>query len=188
MTVELLDKIKMTQKWPFKFSDIWSRYFFLIFPVFIIFIGFSEMSSGFKNNLKDLIITSIIICIVGLLLLFFIAFRLYQNQRFDCFVIPNLTVDQIEKVIRRNNFKNSQYFKLGYFVCVTKVSGFSWGEEITIIPYGDRLLINSRPTGSMFSYQPITIFKDKRNIRKIINELKTLPPIIRSSCGRHDPA
>ncbi len=95
----------MTQKWPFKFSDIWSRYFFLIFPVFIVFIGFSELSSGFKNNLIDLIITSIIICIVGLLLLFFIAIRLYQNQRFDCFVISNLTVEQIEKVIRNNNFK-----------------------------------------------------------------------------------
>jgi len=157
-------------------SDILSRYFFLIFPIFIVLIGISELYSGFKNDLIDLKMTSIVIIGFGLLMFYFITIRLYQNKRFDCVKIQNLTTDKIEKVIKETNFKNWTYHKLGYFLCTTKVSGFSWGEEITLIPVGENLLINSRPTGSMFSYQPITIFKDKKNIRILVEKLKITSP------------
>jgi hypothetical protein len=176
MTKETLDKIKMTKKWPFRLSDILSRFFFLIFPLFIILIGISEMNSGFKNNIPDLKITSFIITGVGFILMYFIAIRLYQNRRFDCFQINDLTADRLRRAIKDSDFKDFTYNKLGFFVCTTKISGFSWGEEITIIHDGDCLLINSRPTGSKFSYQPITIFKDKKNIRQIIERLKTPAP------------
>ena len=172
MTKELLDKIKLTRKWPFKLSDVFTRYFFLIFPLGITFIGLSVMSSGFKNNVTDLKVVSMLISSLGLFLFIFVAQRLFQNQTFKCFDIPNLTEEQLKKAIRKTNFKNLHCSKLGYFVCTTKVSWFSWGEEITIIPHGDKLLINSKPTGSLFSYQPITFFKDKRNIKIIIDELK----------------
>lgn len=172
MTKELLDKIKLSKKWPFKLSDIFTRYFFLFFPFGITLMGLSAMSSGFKNNVTDLKIVSILISSFGLFLFIFIALRLFQNQTFECFDIPNLTEEQIKKAIRKTNLKNSHYSKLGYFVCTTKVSWFSWGEEITIIPHGDKVLINSRPKGSLFSYQPITFFKDKRNVKIIIEELR----------------
>jgi hypothetical protein len=66
---------------------------------------------------------------------------------------------------------NAKFYKLGYFQATTKISWFSWGELITIIPDNNKILINSRPTGSAFSFQPITIFKDRNNIKKIISEL-----------------
>lgn len=65
-----------------------------------------------------------------------------------------------------------KYHKLGYYTATTNVSWFSWGELITIICNGNELLINSRPTGGPFTFQPITIFKDKENINAIMNELK----------------
>jgi len=172
MTKELLDKIKLSKKWSFKLSDVFTRYFFLIFPFGITLIGLFAMSSGFKNNVTDLKIASIVISSIGLFLLIFIAIRLYQSQTFECFDIPNLTEEQIKKAIKKTNLNTLHYSNLGYFVCTTKVSGFSWGEEITIIPDDDKLLINSRPTGGSFSYQPITIFKDKKNIKIIIQELR----------------
>ncbi len=176
MTKELIDKIKLSKKWPFKVSDIFTRYFFLLFPLCITLIGLFAMSSGFENNVTDLKIVSISISSFGLFLFIFTAMRLFQNQTFECFDIPNLTEERIKKAIIKTNLKCLNYSKLGYFVCTTKVSWFSWGEEITIIPHGDKLLINSRPTGSSFSYQPITVFKDKRNIKIIIEELKTSKP------------
>jgi len=172
MTKELLDKIKLSKKWPFKLSDIFTRYFFLFFPLVITLTGLLGMSSGFKNNVTDLKLVSILISSFGLFFFIFIALRLFQNQTFECFDIPNLTEEQIKKAIRKTNLKNLHYSKLGYFVCTTKVSWFSWGEEITIIPHGDKLLINSKPTGSSFSYQPITVFKDKKNVKIIIKELR----------------
>ena len=172
MTKQMLEKIKLNKRWPFKLSDVFTRYFFMVFPCGIIFIGLSVLSSGLKNKLNDLVIVSILISSFGLFLFIFIAMRLLQNQTFECVEIPQLNDEQIKKAIKKTNLKILHYSKLGYFVCVTKVSWFSWGEEITIIPDGDKLLINSRPTGSSFSYQPITFFKDKKNIKIIIEELR----------------
>lgn len=172
MTKEEIENIKKNKRWTIKFTDIYSRYFFIIFPLAIVFIGSVMTISGFKNNVTDLRIAAIIILTVGLVLTGFVAKRLYQNQVFESFQIIDLTNEKVDSVLKATRLDNVKFHKLGYFTATTNVSWFSWGEQITIIINDNELLINSRPTGSSFSFQPITIFKDRKNVRTIINKLK----------------
>ena len=48
---------------------------------------------------------------------------------------------------------------------LTGTTGFSWGEQVTVVVDGNDLLINSRPTR-----QPITVFKDARNMKDFMRE------------------
>jgi uncharacterized membrane protein (DUF485 family) len=171
MTKEEIENIKKNKRWTITFADIYSRYFFIIFPLAIVFIGSIMTISGFKNNVTDLRIAAIIILTIGLFLTGFVVRRLYQNQVFERFQIIDLTNEKVDYVLKATGMDNVKFHKLGYFTATTNVSWFSWGEQITIIVNDNELLINSRPTGSSFSFQPITIFKDKKNIRTIINEL-----------------
>ncbi len=127
--------------------------------------------SSFKNNVTDLKIAAIIILTLGLFLTVFVVRRLYQNEIFDCFQVQELTKDKVDLALKRTKLNNVKYYRLGYYIATTDVSWFSWGEEITLIIADNEILINSRPTGSFFSFQPITIFKDRQNIKTIINEL-----------------
>jgi len=173
MTKKELENIKKNKRWTVTFADFYSRYFFVLFPLAIVFIGLMAATSEFRNNVTDLKISAIIILTVGLFLTCFITKRLYQNQTFECYYISGLTNDKIEYALKKTNLSNAKFYKLGYFQATTNVSWFSWGELITIIPDNDKLFINSRPTGSAFSFQPITIFKDRKNIKTIIKELTT---------------
>ena len=172
MTKEEFENIKNNKRWTITFVDFYSRYFFIIFPLAIVFIGSVMTLSGFKNNVTDLKIAAIIILTVGLFLTIFVVRRLYQNQVFDSFQINKLTKDKVDFALKATSLDNVKFHELGYYTATTKVSWFSWGEQITIIIDDNELLINSRPTGSSFSFQPITIFKDRKNIKTIINELQ----------------
>jgi hypothetical protein len=172
MTKEEFENIKKNKRWTLTFADFYSRYFFIIFPLGIVFIGSVMTFSGFKNNVTDLKIAAIIILTVGLFLTIFVVKRLYQNQVFDSFQINELTKDKVDFALKVTRLDNVKFHKLGYYTATTKVSWFSWGEQITIIIHDNELLINSRPTGSSFSFQPITIFKDRQNIKTIINEIQ----------------
>ncbi len=55
-------------------------------------------------------------------------------------------------------------------VAFTKTTAFSWGEQLTLVFDKGCILINSRPSGSR---QPITIFKDRQNIKKLEQMLST---------------
>ena len=171
MTKVELENIKKNKRWTVTFEDFYSRYFFLLFPLGIIFIGSAATSSGFKNNVTDLKIVAIIILTIGLLLTIFVIRRLYQNQIFESFQIKDLTKEKVDHALKETGLNNVKFYKLGYYTATTNVSWFSWGEQVTIIIKDNELLVNSRPTGSSSSFQPITIFKDRNNIKKIINEL-----------------
>jgi len=173
MTAEELNKIKKNKRWTVSFADI-CRYFFIIFPLGIVFIGSVMTLSGFKNNVTDLKIAAVIILCLGVFLTSFVVRRLYQNQVFLSFRVNGLTKDKVDLALKRVSFDNIKYHRLGYYTMTTKVSWFSWGELITIIIDNNELLLNSRPTGSKFLFQPITIFKDRKNIKIIINELTNL--------------
>jgi len=172
MTKEEMENIKKNKQWTITFADIYSRYFFIIFPLSIVFIGSIMTISGFKNNVTDLKISAMIFLTVGLFLTAFVVRRLYQNQVFDSFQIKDLTKEKVDLALKASGLDNVKFHKLGYYTATTNVSCFSWGEQITIIINDNELLINSRPTGSSFSFQPITIFKDRQNIKTIINELQ----------------
>lgn len=171
MTKVELEYIKKNRRWSITFEDFYSRFFFIIFPLVIVLIGFVMTLSGFKNNMTDLKIASIIIIIIGLLLSTFVIRRLYQNQVFVSFQIKDLTKEKVDFALKATRLDNVKFHKLGYYTATTNVSWFSWGEQITIIINDNELLINSRPTGSSFSFQPVTILKDRKNIKSIIQEL-----------------
>jgi hypothetical protein len=73
---------------------------------------------------------------------------------------------EIENNFRINNIHINE--NLGLIEAKTKLTGFSWGEVITIIQDENKYLINSRPGGTN---QPVTIYKDRKNIKKIRNIL-----------------
>lgn len=54
---------------------------------------------------------------------------------------------------------------LGIIIVHTNWSGFSWGEQITLVVDEYSVLINSRPDDD--ARQPITIIKDRQNIKKL---------------------
>jgi hypothetical protein len=121
------------------------------------------------TNLK---ITAILILSLGFFLTAFVIKRLYQNQIFYCFKDNDLTKEKVENALKNSGLKNINYYTLGYYSATTRNSWFSWGEEITVVIDNHILLINSKPTGNALSFQPITIFKDSQNIKKLIKELK----------------
>ena len=171
VTKHEFERIKKTKRWTVTFEDFYSRYFIVLFPLGITLLGYVVTVGGFKDNLTDLKFTGIVIFTIGLFLTFFFSKRLYQNQVFESHYFKGLTNDKIDSALKKSKLNNVKYYKLGYFQGTTNVSWFSWGELVTIIPDNDKLLINSRPTGSAISFQPITIFKDRKNIKTVINEL-----------------
>ena len=172
MTKEELENIKRNKRWTVTFADFYGRYFFILFPLAIAFIGSVMTISGFENNVTDLKIAAITILTIGLFLTAFVAKRLYENQIFDCIQIKELNKDKVDIALKAARLNNVKFNNLGYYTATTNVSWFSWGEQITIVLDNNELLINSRPMGSAFSFQPITIFKDRQNIKTIINELQ----------------
>jgi hypothetical protein len=166
MKTQELEKIRSTERWPIKFSDFYTHYFFVIFPLTMFLLGPAVFYSGWVNADAGLKLFAIGIMLISLLLLIFTIRRLVQNHVFERHYFDGLTIEYIEEAIRRAGFNNAKYYKKGYFQCTVGVSAFSWGEVITIVPCKDYILINSRP-----QRQPITIFKDKKNLRRLLAEL-----------------
>lgn len=164
-------EIKRTKKMKREFEDYF-RYLFVILPLGIALIGYAMAKGYFKYNLE---ITQLIIAIIaisfGLLFAYFTLKRLNQNIAFES--IENrkkLELDDLKTEIE-NNFRIDNIYtneELGLIEVLTKLTGFSWGERITIIKDGNTFLVNSRPSGIR---QPLTIYKDRMNIKKIRNIL-----------------
>jgi hypothetical protein len=167
MTKEEIENIKLKRKWPLKLSDFYNHYFFIIFPLAISYIGYIETKTGFKNNTENLKFSGLVILTIGILLTLFIMKRLYQNSIFESYQIEKLDNSRVEEALKKTNLKDIKFYKSGYFIAKTKISAFSWGEEITIIVDEGQLLINSKPN----SFQPITILKDRENIKKVVEYL-----------------
>ena len=79
------------------------------------------------------------------------------------------TDDDIDNVSERLNQKfNLRRIdadkELNSIVAFTKVTAFSWGDQLTLVFDNDRILVNSRPSGSR---QPFTIMKDMQNIKRL---------------------
>jgi hypothetical protein len=53
---------------------------------------------------------------------------------------------------------------LNRILAFTKATGFSWGEQLTLVFDKNRILVNTRPSGLR---QSITIMKDRRNIKRL---------------------
>lgn len=160
-----LEEIKRTKKMKREFEDYFG-YVIFIMSVGIVFIGFILAINSFKHYLKirDLLPPSIFI-IIGLLFACFSLKRLNDNATFETIENRNnLKMDELETALEKkfrikNIFMNKE---LELIELWTKMTAFSWGERITIIKNGNTYLVNSKPEG-----QPITIYKDKKNIIEI---------------------
>ena len=148
--------------------DDYLNYWFLFFPIAIIVIGYSMFDNYFNfHNGLTILFLSLLFIALGLFSFFFILMRLIANNAF--ITIPNdkmLDVDKfVDNLKCKINLSSINVNKeLKAINAVTKVTAFSWGEELTIIFDDAFVLINSRPNSSN---QPITIFKDKKNISLI---------------------
>jgi len=168
MTDELyVEEIKQTKKAKREFQD-YLNYFIFIFPAAITFIGFSMLFGYFKHNLEiGQLLISFIPISLGLLFGFFTLRRLNENVTFETFENKkNLSIDDLKTSIESSFRTNHIYVdkKSELIEVLTKMTGFSWGERITIIKDGNSFLVNSRPSGTN---QPVTICKDRKNIRNI---------------------
>ena len=163
-----LEEIKRTKRMKLKFQDYFG-YVISIMSLGLAFIGFILAVDSFKHYLIiRKLLPAIIFISLGLLFLYFSLKRLNDNVTFETIDNRNnLRLDEL-KVAIENKFRINKVVidkELEMIELWTKVTAFSWGERITIIKNGNTYLVNSKPDGLMF--QPITIYKDRKNIIKI---------------------
>ncbi|MVN21790.1 hypothetical protein [Mucilaginibacter arboris] len=171
MNKKEIEQIKRTKKSKRNVED-YINYFIFIFPLSIAFIGFILLLSYFMHNAEtQSLLISLIMITLGLLFAYFTLKRLNENVTFETIENQsNLNLIELKQQIQ-NTFRLNSIFiyeKLGTIEALTKLTGFSWGELITIIQDGNTFLVNSRPNGTN---QPVTVYKDRKNIKKIRNIL-----------------
>ncbi len=164
---ETVEHIISTRKSPRTFDD-YTNYVILVAPLVFIAIGLSMIYNYFKfNSGLPILIVGVLLISFGIFLAFFVLKRLDDNITFRS--IPDVAADDIHSVAQklRQNFKLQRVLvnkDLKKIVAFTNTTGFSWGEQLTLVFEKDCILINSRPSGSR---QPITIMKDRQNIKKL---------------------
>ena len=164
---ETIDYIIRNRKFERTFDD-YLNYGILIGPVAIMLIGCSMLFSYFRfNGGGTLFLSAIILLVFGLFACFFVVKRLQQNITFIRLECTNdFDLDsfgqKLEERFPRAKIDLDKDLKT--IVAVTKMTAFSWGEQLTIIVDRDGVLVNSRPNSSR---QPITILKDSQNIKRV---------------------
>ncbi|MBI3233821.1 MAG: hypothetical protein HYZ42_07230 [Bacteroidetes bacterium] len=164
---ETIEHIISKKKSPRTFDD-YTNYFFLVAPIAFIAIGIFMLSNHFKfESGLSVLLVGILLISLGAAFAFFILKRLNDNITFV--TVSSVAKDDIDKVAERLN----QQFKLqrvdvnkdlNRIIAFTKITAFSWGEQLTLVFDNDHILINSRPSGAR---QPLTIIKDRQNIKKL---------------------
>jgi hypothetical protein len=164
---ETIEYIIATRKFPRTFDD-YTNYLFLVAPIAFVAIGFSMTYNYFKfHSGLPVFIISILFISFGILFTFFVLNRLNDTITFRS--ISPVTDDNMDIAAE----KLTQTFKLRRvdvnndlkrIVAFTKMTAFSWGEQLTLVFDKDCILVNSRPSGSR---QPLTILKDRQNIKKL---------------------
>ena len=159
----MLDKKRL----PLSFDD-YSNFLTLILPPMFCWVGVAAIQSYYKfHSSKAIFIFGLLIIVFGLLFTYLTIVRLRQNIVFS--ILKNgrhLDIYQVDALVKDNfkieNIKLDK--KLNRILVQTKMTGFSWGEKITIILNDTEIYVNSRPSGSR---QPFTIIKDVKNIKKL---------------------
>ncbi len=167
--------VKENQRFPFRFIDFLNG-LFLILPIILVLLSFAMIRSYNMNNmtgLNGLLIASMTIGLIGLAIVVLIVNRLIQNIKFTK-IITGLDFNSNVELIKNSFYKlyDSQFIDTrnihkGLIIANSGTSLFSWGEINTAICDDKVIYINSRPTG-----QPITIFENKLNIKRIIKKIE----------------
>jgi hypothetical protein len=164
---ETIEHIITTRRFPRTFGD-YANYISLVGPMAFVAIGFSMIYNYVKFHTGlPILILSILFIFLGIFFAFFVLTRLNDNITFKS--ISTITDDNMDSVAERLNQKfNLRRIdvnkELNSIVAFTKITAFSWGEQLTLVFDKGCILVNSRPSGSR---QPLTIMKDRQNIRRL---------------------
>ena len=170
MQAKEIAEIKASGRWPKKPLGF-LNYFFLLIPIGFLFLGLELIKIGV--NPTDVFFLGLggLYTTIGLIAVILLPVRLVQQQKFVRYTVPGLKTDTVKKALEDNGFKNVAVYNVGYFWGRAKMWRFSFGEAITVIPDGDTILINSRPASNLSGRKPITIFRNGKKIKKLIEAL-----------------
>lgn len=168
MNKETIEYIRDKHKFPMTVDD-YTNYFIFIFPLALVVIGLTMAYNFFKFHSEiSILLSSTLLISFGLLFFYFTTKRLRETIAFESVLLPvNDSIESIADKLKTNfKIKDINVDRdSGSIAAYTRVSAFSWGEKLTLIIDKNTILINSRPGGTMV--QPVTIFKDKSNIKRI---------------------
>jgi hypothetical protein len=127
--------------------------------------------SAIRYGNYENIVFVIIFMVIGIPFLKFTLSRLRENLSFIKHKTNLKHSDNLSKMysILKDSLKLKHIEKiehLGLITGQTKISLFSWGETITVICLDNYVYINSKPK------QPVTLWKDRANIKQIVQELE----------------
>lgn len=169
-----IDYIKRTHRFRFRFIDFLNG-LFLILPIVLILLSIVMIRSYYLNDMSGfngLLNTALIIGLIGITTLVFIIARLIQNisfEQIDTGKDFKTNIEVIQKAffeLYQKQYIDSKNIGIGMISANSNISGLSWGEINTAICCDKYILINSRPT-----WQPVTIFENKLNLKKIIEKV-----------------
>jgi len=164
---EIVEYIKVHKVYPRNFYD------YLNYSIFILPLSFAFIGLTILRFLKEpmALITAISLILFAILFSIFFHRKLNSSRRFRCLKPKhNLTLDKVNELIK-SNFKlvrATVNYELNKIDASEPMTFFSYGSEITLLFDIDEILVNVR-VGPFF--QPFTLFRDKRNLKKIINLL-----------------
>jgi len=165
---DLTEYIKLNHRFPKSSDDLMYNYYYYTTPVISVLLGLYMTYLNFRHDFTWILL---------IFSVFFLGYGIYHSligskiiEKGNSFEViksnADQTVEMIANKLKSNfNLKGIEVHKdLETIIGTTKMSAFSGGETITLILDKKTLLINSRPRGAI---QPLTIFKDRKNIKKL---------------------
>lgn len=162
---EIVERVIENRQFPRTLGDH-LNFSILLFPLGCIAVGCFMIYLVITRQERDYFLPAVGLIIAGPFLLWFTLARLKDNIRFDSYPTGKNVADNISLVMDALGDelwvnRALVYKECGLIEAQTGIPLFSWGEEISIICLEGEVLINSKP------YQPLPIFKDRRNLKKI---------------------
>lgn len=167
--------VKETHRFPYRFTDFLNG-LFLILPICVFGLSILMIYSYNLNNmtgLNELLLVALIGGLIGITSTILIIRRLVQNIQFVSVTTGldlNSNVSLIKNVFLKLYDRQSIDMKNihdGLIIANSAISMLSWGEVNTAICEENVIFINSRPVK-----QPVTIYENRLNIKRIIKNIK----------------
>jgi hypothetical protein len=158
--------------------DEYVGYFTVIIPLCLVIVSTFSFYSIIYDDPSTLPFSTIMmiffsstLLLIGMSLVYLWIMRLHQNVTFKSISTPFSKSENYHFAVEVYEQNMLPIKKLPECViCDTKVSLFSWGEQITIVPLDKEILINSHPTGMGL----ITLMKDIANIKQFETKINDI--------------
>lgn len=177
MTVKEYVKFIVENKRLPRDADYYGGYGAAIISVFILIFAIVMLCHGIRQKQLNFILGSIILLVLAVLVFLFIKRSMDKRISFYTYKTGLSQKDNIRiaKEILSDDFKLKSSFnndKYGLVSGQTFISGFGYGEDITIICGEEYVMMNSKTT-STTTRKRTTLGKNEANINKIKKGFKT---------------